>query len=112
MQFAGVITLSMLTPSWDPIIGTLGGVLDQKWSSHVSIPSGVEDRDTLLLARTQMWFSKPMLIQNAKTAMGQATSKQNVGLKAEVKRDNTPKDLGGGTTHEPPMPSTQSWTPR
>src|SRR5882724_12847070 len=29
-QFAGVITLSMLTPSWDPVIGTLGGVLDPK----------------------------------------------------------------------------------
>ena len=26
-QFAGVITLSMPTPSWDPVIGTLGGVL-------------------------------------------------------------------------------------
>ena len=29
-QFAGVITLSMPTPSWDPVIGTLGGVLDPK----------------------------------------------------------------------------------
>ena len=29
-QFAGVITLSMPTPSWDPIVGTLGGVLDPK----------------------------------------------------------------------------------
>jgi len=29
-QFAGVITLSMLTPSWDPIIGMLGGILDPK----------------------------------------------------------------------------------
>ena len=28
--FAGVITLSMLKPSWDPVIGTLGGVLDPK----------------------------------------------------------------------------------
>jgi len=29
-QFSGVISLSMLIFSWDPIIGTLGGVLDQK----------------------------------------------------------------------------------
>ena len=29
-QFTGVITLSMPTPSWDPVIGTLGGVLDPK----------------------------------------------------------------------------------
>jgi len=29
-QFAGVITLSMPTPSWDPVVGTLGGVLDPK----------------------------------------------------------------------------------
>src|SRR6266481_6269847 len=27
-EFAGVITLSMPTPSWDPVIGSLGGVLD------------------------------------------------------------------------------------
>ena len=27
-EFAGVITLSMLTPSWDPVIGSLRGVLD------------------------------------------------------------------------------------
>jgi len=26
--FAGVITLSMPTPSWDPVIGSLGGILD------------------------------------------------------------------------------------
>src|SRR5882724_11744180 len=29
-QFAGVITLSMPTPSWDPVIGTLGGILNLK----------------------------------------------------------------------------------
>src|SRR5882724_8332461 len=29
-QFAGVITLSMPSPSWDPVVGTLGGVLDPK----------------------------------------------------------------------------------
>jgi len=29
-QFARVISLSMPTPSWDPVIGTLGGVLDPK----------------------------------------------------------------------------------
>jgi len=29
-QFTGVITLSMPTPSWDPVVGTLGGILDLK----------------------------------------------------------------------------------
>src|SRR5882724_4023025 len=29
-QFAGVITLLMPTPSWDPVVGTLGGILDPK----------------------------------------------------------------------------------
>ena len=29
-QFTGIIMLSMPTPSWDPVIGTLGGVLDLK----------------------------------------------------------------------------------
>ena len=29
-QFMGIIMLSMLTPSWDPVISTLGGVLDLK----------------------------------------------------------------------------------
>jgi len=29
-QFAGIIMLSMPTPSWDPVIGTLGGILDLK----------------------------------------------------------------------------------
>ena len=28
--FSGAITLSMVTPSWDPVIGTLGEVLDPK----------------------------------------------------------------------------------
>src|SRR5882724_2616208 len=30
VQFAGVITLSMPTPSWDPVIRTLGRILDPK----------------------------------------------------------------------------------
>src|SRR5882724_9681205 len=29
-QFTGIITLSMPTPSWDPVVGTLGGILDPK----------------------------------------------------------------------------------
>jgi len=29
-QFTGVIILSMPMPSWDPIVGTLGGVLDPR----------------------------------------------------------------------------------
>jgi len=45
-QFVGMITLSMPTPSWDPVIGTLGGILDPRLSSRDSIQNGVEDRDT------------------------------------------------------------------
>ena len=30
VQFAGMITLLMLTPPWDPVIGTLEGVLDPR----------------------------------------------------------------------------------
>jgi len=44
-QFSGVITLSMLTPSWDPVIGTLGGVLDLKVVN--SIPNGAGGKDSL-----------------------------------------------------------------
>ena len=29
-QFSGIVMLSMPTPSWDPVIGTLGGILDPK----------------------------------------------------------------------------------
>jgi len=29
-QFVGMIMLSMPMPSWDPVIGTLGGILDTK----------------------------------------------------------------------------------
>jgi len=51
-QFARVITLSMPTPSWDPVIGTLGGVLDPKivisclsteWSRREGLTSSNKD---------------------------------------------------------------------
>ena len=36
-QFTGIITLSMPLPSWDPVIGALGGMLDPKIIiSHIS----------------------------------------------------------------------------
>jgi len=58
-QFAGVITLSMPTPSWDPVIGTLGGILDPKliisqlyteWSRRQGHTS--TDRDPNLVFQT------------------------------------------------------------
>jgi len=51
-QFMGIIMLSMPTPSWDPVIGTLGGVLDPKiiilhlsteWSHHQGPTSNDKD---------------------------------------------------------------------
>src|SRR5882672_10820419 len=54
--FAGVITLSMPTPSWDPVIGTLGGVLDPKivisrlnteWSSRQGLTSSTKDSNVV-----------------------------------------------------------------
>src|SRR5882672_6025355 len=57
-QFTGVITLSMLMPSWDPVIGTLGGVLDPKvvmswlnteWSQRQGLKAE-KDSNAVLLA--------------------------------------------------------------
>jgi len=54
--FTGVITLSMPTPSWDPVIGTLGGVLDPKivnsclnteWSRRQGLTSTSKDRNVV-----------------------------------------------------------------
>src|SRR6266481_2135925 len=51
-QFTGVITLSMPMPSWDPVIGPLGGVLDLKvvitclcteWSQRQGLASASKD---------------------------------------------------------------------
>src|SRR5882672_4333168 len=53
-QFAGVISLSMPTPSWYPVVGTLGGVLDPKvvisrlnteWSRRQGLTSTDKDRN-------------------------------------------------------------------
>jgi len=51
-QFVGIIMLSMPTPSWDPVIGTLGRVLAPKiiisclsteWSRHQGTTSSDKD---------------------------------------------------------------------
>jgi len=58
-QFAGVITLSMPTPSWDPVIGTLGGILDPKvvisrlnteWSRRQGLTSINKDSNVVFQA--------------------------------------------------------------
>src|SRR5882724_4233828 len=58
-QFVGIIILSMLTPSWDLVIGTLGRVLDLKviishlyteWSWHQGPISN--DKDTNVVFQT------------------------------------------------------------
>ena len=63
-QFTGVITLSMLTPSWDPVVGTLGGVLDPKvvtlylitkWSQRQGLTSTGKDQNIVF----QMGSSQP-----------------------------------------------------
>ena len=55
-QFSGIIMLSMPTPSWDPMIGTLGGVLDPKtiisclnmeWSRRMGLTSSSTDSNTV-----------------------------------------------------------------
>src|SRR5467141_3820078 len=58
-QFSGIITLSMPTPSWDPVIGTLGGILDPKviisrlnmeWSRRQGLTSNNKDRNVVFQA--------------------------------------------------------------
>ena len=55
-QFTGVITLSMPTPLWDPVIGSLGGVLDPKviisqlnteWSRRQGLTSTGKDTNVV-----------------------------------------------------------------
>ena len=55
-QFAGIITLSMPTPSWDPVIGTLGGILDPtviisrlntEWSRRQGLTSNNKDSNVV-----------------------------------------------------------------
>src|SRR5882724_12014752 len=57
-HFAGVISLSIPTPSCDPVIGTLGGVLDPKVDISCLKPSGAGDKDSPPLAKTQTWYSR------------------------------------------------------
>ena len=53
-QFSRVIALSMPSPSWDPVMGTLEGVLDLKIViSHLN-RNGAEDKDSHHLEKIQM----------------------------------------------------------
>src|SRR5882672_4988406 len=61
-QFAGVLTLSMPSPSWDHVIGTLGGVLDPKvvisclntkWSRRQGLTSS--GKDSNMVFQTNSW---------------------------------------------------------
>jgi len=58
-QFPGIIMLSMPTPSWDPVISTLGGVLDPKvlisclnmeWSQQQGLTSSNKDSNVIFQA--------------------------------------------------------------
>src|SRR5882672_1957317 len=85
-QFAGVITLSMPTPSWDPVVGTLGGVLDPK----------------VVISRLNTeWSRRQGHGPNARIATEQDTSRPNAGRKEEVKKGNIPRDI----THKLSTPS-------
>ena len=62
-QFAGVITLLMPTLSWDPVIGTLGGVLDPKvvishlnteWSRRQGLTLMGKDSNVVFQTRTKL----------------------------------------------------------
>jgi len=58
-QFSGVITLSMQTPSWDPVVGTLGGILDPlviishlntKWRQRQGLTSNGKESNVVFQA--------------------------------------------------------------
>jgi len=60
-QFSRVISLSMPTPSWDPIIGTLGGVLYPKvvisclnteWSRRQGLTTSIKDPNVVFQTGT------------------------------------------------------------
>ena len=62
-QFARVITLSMPSPSWDPVIGTLGGILDlkvvilclnTKWSRRQGPTSGGKDSNMVFQTSSRL----------------------------------------------------------
>src|SRR5882724_1302458 len=64
-QFMGIIMLSMPTPLWDPVIGTLGGVLDPKviisrlnteWSRRQGLTSTDKDVNLVFQTGTQLKF--------------------------------------------------------
>jgi len=62
-QFSRAITLSMPTPLWDPVIGTLGGVLDPKivishlsteWSRRQGLTSSNKDSNVVFQTSSQL----------------------------------------------------------
>ena len=64
-EFAGVITLSMPTPSWDPVIGSLGGVLDSmtvisclntEWSQRQGLTSTSKGSNVVFQASNRAAF--------------------------------------------------------
>src|SRR5882724_11354160 len=63
-QFMGIIMLSMPTPSWDLVIGTLGGVLDPRviisrlnmgWSRHQGAMTNNKDANIVFQASSKMY---------------------------------------------------------
>ena len=61
-QFSGIITLSMPTPSWDPVIGTLGGILDSKviisrlcteWNRRQGLSANTKESNTVFQASSK-----------------------------------------------------------
>jgi len=88
-QFSGMIILSMSMPSWDPVIGTLGGILDPKvviswlnmeWSQRQGL--------TLKKKRLQCHISGQWEINSKMRKLQQnlVTPKPDVGTKGGVRR--------------------------
>jgi len=101
-QFTGVITLSMLTPSWDPVVGTLGGVLDPKvvtlylitkWSQRQGLTSTGKDQNIVF----QTGSSRSKFENCGKSGHIKAKCWQ----KEVVRKDNIQRD----TTHKLSIPS-------
>jgi len=100
----------MLMPSWDPIVGTLGGVLDPKvvishlnteWSQRQGLTSISKNLNVVFQTNTHL---------KCKNCNWTGHIKVKCWAKVVVKGDIILKDSEGGTMHEPPSPSTQSQT--
>ena len=88
MQFVDVITLSMPMPSWDPVIRTLGGILDLKiviswlnmeWTWRQGLTSNNKDSNVVFQASRKLTTN----CENCNTTE-LVTPKPNVGKKGEV----------------------------